>query len=278
MISKVDKVFLDLLFIVTLSSGWWHLNKTDVSYTKESIVEAEKLEPEEVAPESVKPVLNIPDFANIYDVQEKKDTFFAFIKELVDAENQLLAETRNWLLSTKEKSTLTADEGQQLMVLINYYKVDEKMSAREQLDELLLKVDEIPVSLALVQAANESAWGTSRFALDAHNYFGQWCFSSGCGIVPERRPEGARYEVRKFDSPAHSVRSYMHNLNSSHHYEGLREMRMEQRELGKPVTGLILAQGLHAYSIRGVDYVNELVKMIEGNDLLRYDLEQEPKQ
>lgn len=265
MINKVDKVFLGLLFIVTLSSGWWHFSKVSVPGEKES---GQPVEVVISKPEA------IPDFASILDVREKKETFFAFIKEMVDVENQSLAETRSWLISIKDKPELSSEEEIRLLDLVNRYKVDEQSATNGQLfDELLMKVDEIPVSLALAQAANESAWGTSRFALDANNYFGQWCFTAGCGLVPERRPEGASYEVRKFESPLHSVRSYIHNLNSSHHYGDLREIRMNLRAMGKPVTGTILAQGLSAYSVRGVEYVNELVRMIEGNDLLRYDLE-----
>ena len=96
------------------------------------------------------------------------------------------------------------------------------------------------------------------------------------GLCLGERPEGATYEVRKFNSPAASVRSYMNNLNTSHHYAGMRELRAKRRASGEPVTGPVLAQGLYAYSIRGVDYVEELISMIESNDLLRYDLGMEP--
>ena len=272
--NKVNKVFPGLLFIVLLSYGWWHFSRVSTLEGEESEKAFKVIVPKPEQEEAPVEIQDIPDFASILDVQKKKDTFFAFIKKLVDMENKDLAKTRSWLRSIQDKPELNSEEESRLLELVNRYRVDEQMATNEQLfDELLLKVDEIPVSLALVQAANESAWGTSRFALDGNNYFGQWCFSAGCGLVPERRPEGARYEVRKFESPLHSVRSYMHNLNSSHHYESMREMRMKRREMGEPVTGAILAQGLYAYSIRGVEYVDELVKMIEGNDLLRYDLE-----
>ncbi|MET4693514.1 Bax protein [Endozoicomonas sp. NE40] len=280
MISRVDRVFLGLLIIVVLSSSLWHLSQQP-SVVQDVIKEAEEMVKEVVEDTDLKAAIDkqlsdIPDFASMLDVQEKKASFFAFMKHMIDEENQQLNELRQQLLSYKDKGTL--DESQQEWVnsLAQRFKVDEKKTELDDIfDELLIKVDEIPVSLALVQAANESAWGTSRFALDANNFFGQWCFSQGCGLVPERRPEGASYEVRKFDSPAHSVRSYMHNLNSSHHYEGMREMRMKRREAGEPVTGPVLAHGLYAYSIRGVEYVDELVQMIRGNDLLRYDLEDE---
>ena len=262
-------MFLGLLVIVVLSSSWWHLSQQPLLFHKFIEEVTEDTEPD-------KPLSVTPDFGSMLDVWEKKASFFAFMKTMVDEENQQLRTIRQQLLSYKNKVTLDESQQQWVNSLARLYKVDEKKTELDDIfDELLIKVDEIPISLALVQAANESAWGTSRFALDANNFFGQWCFSKGCGLVPERRPEGASYEVRKFDSPAHSVRSYMHNLNSSHHYESMREMRMKRREIGEPVTGLILAQGLHAYSIRGVEYVDELVRMIKGNDLLRYDLEGE---
>lgn len=280
MINRVDRMFLGLLIIVVLSSGWWHLSQQP-SVVRDVIKEAEEVVIEVAKDTDFKAAIgkqlsDIPDFASMLDVQEKKASFFAFMKNMIDEENQQLSELRQQLLSYKDKSTLNENQQQWVSSLARRYKVDERKTGLDDIfDELLIKVDEIPVSLAMVQAANESAWGTSRFALDANNFFGQWCFSQGCGLVPERRPEGASYEVRKFDSPAHSVRSYMHNLNSSHHYEGMREMRIKRREAGEPVTGPVLAQGLYAYSIRGVEYVDELVQMIRGNDLLRYDLEGE---
>lgn len=288
MMSRVDKIFLGLLAIVALSSGWWHFNHLTSAVVTAERTGVEKAVVEEVIKETdiqesvAGQITDIPDFASMLDVSEKKDSFFAFMKEMVDEENENLNELREQLLSYKEsyeeREQLSATEFEWVLGLSRRYRVDDKKTELDDIfEELLLKVDEIPVSLALVQAANESAWGTSRFALDAYNYFGQWCFSAGCGLVPERRPEGARYEVRKFDSPAHSVSSYMHNLNSSHHYEGMREMRMKRRTAGEPVTGPVLAHGLYAYSIRGLEYVEELIRMIEGNNLLRYDLEQDNK-
>ena len=271
-------MFLGLLIIIVLSSGWWHISQqhSPEGLQETAEVVAEEAKEVDLKDEMTKELADIPDFASMLDVREKKTTFFAFIKDMVDEENETLRQQREQLLSYKNKEQLSSTEYEWVIGLARRYKVDEKKTELNDIfDELLLKVDEIPVSLALVQAANESAWGTSRFALDAYNFFGQWCFSQGCGLVPGRRPEGARYEVRKFDSPNHSVRSYMFNLNASHHYEGMREMRMKRRDAGKPVTGPVLAQGLYAYSIRGVEYVDELVRMIEGNNLLRYDLELE---
>jgi len=99
-------------------------------------------------------------------------------------------------------------------------------------------VDTIPPSLALAQAANESAWGTSRFARQAHNYYGQWCFEKGCGIVPDRRDANKSHEVAAFDSPRESVARYLHNLNSNSAYKSLRDIRSRLKAANKPVTGI----------------------------------------
>ncbi|MGI9273510.1 MAG: glucosaminidase domain-containing protein [Endozoicomonas sp.] len=268
MIKKLDIVFLVLLLLLAFGSSWFNLRKYPVlDFREEATVEESEVE----KPEDEEPA--IPDFAEIRDVKTKKTTFFAFMKELVDAENARLYQLRLEILALHEKEELRKTERQRLFEIAGDYRLDWNTIPEETLyGELLNRVDEIPVSLALVQAANESAWGTSRFALNANNFFGQWCFTEGCGLVPTRRPEGASFEVRKFDTVADSVRSYMYNLNSNHHYSGLREMRLKLRQQGKPVTGPVLAHGLYSYSIRGGDYVDELITMIAVNDLLRYDL------
>jgi Bax protein len=129
----------------------------------------------------------------------------------------------------------------------------------------------VPPSLALSQAANESAWGTSRFARSGHNYFGQWCFTTGCGVVPRHRTAGKQHEVAVFASPAAAVASYLHNLNSHPAYQRLREIRLQQRQQHQVVSGLALAAGLEKYSERGEDYIRELRAMIRHNRLSQYD-------
>ncbi len=117
----------------------------------------------------------------------------------------------------------------------------------------------------LAQAANESAWGTSRFTRVANNLFGQWTWQAAHGIVPASRPEGERYLVRKFPSLRDSVRDYLYNLNVGHAYEGLRRLRHEMRRRGQPLDAAILAAGLSRYSGRGAAYVEEIRRIIRGN-------------
>lgn len=136
---------------------------------------------------------------------------------------------------------------------------------------LLRRIDIIPADLALAQGALESAWGTSRFALDGNNYFGQWCFVKGCGLVPQQRREGANHEVARFSSPAESVRRYMHNLNSHPRYTELRLIREQARKESRQSTGSELAAGLEGYSEMGETYIEMVRSLIRFNELDRFE-------
>ena len=133
-------------------------------------------------------------------------------------------------------------------------------------DELLLKLDKIPTALVLAQAANESSWGTSRFAVEANNIFGQYCYSLGCGVVPKNRPSGSKFEVQRFSSINASIASYMRNINRNLAYASLRTMRREMR-LHDNLNSIELANGLENYSIRRKEYVKELQAIIRINNL-----------
>ena len=269
--NRTDVYFLALLTGVIGFSSWYNLSTSAVEEkAKEQVVQ---VKPEDFKKKPDPLPGNIPDFASILDVKEKKATFFGYMKAMVDQENYRLYQIREQILNLQQAEIRSEqDDGWLLKTAQNYRLKNIKVVDDSLFTALLNRVDQIPASLALVQAANESAWGTSRFAREANNFYGQWCFTEGCGVIPEGRPEGKTYEVRKFNSPLASVRSYMYNLNTSHHYEELREMRAGQRMTGEPVTGPVLAQGLESYSIRGEAYVKELVAMINSNDLLKYDL------
>ena len=116
-----------------------------------------------------------------------------------------------------------------------------------------------------MQAANESAWGTSRFAQQGYNFFGLWCYKKGCGFVPARRNSGANHEVAKFENLSRATYTYMRNINRHDAYRELRHIRASLRRAQLPVTGLALAEGLMNYSERGAAYVNELQNMIRYN-------------
>lgn len=218
----------------------------------------------------------IPDFASINDVQVKKQSFFNFIEHFVDQVNIEIIQQRQRVLAIQAKmqdgEELSASDLRYLSTLAELYELDtDDLTDAEFLTVLLRRVDKIPASLALAQAANESAWGTSRFAQLGNNYFGQWCYSDGCGLVPNRRREGATHEVRSFDSVKDSVQAYIHNLNTFPSYQMLRRIRQQLRVQNKPVDGASLTDGLESYSSRGHDYIDELQNMIYSNNLLSRD-------
>jgi Bax protein len=132
-------------------------------------------------------------------------------------------------------------------------------------------VDEIPPSLVLAQAANESAWGTSSFARNQLNLFGIWCYTENCGVIPRHRAEGATHQVAAFESVQACIDYYLLNLNSHPAYQELRDLRAGLRKQQAILKGVALAPGLMRYSERGQLYVDELIEMIKYNKLDRLD-------
>jgi len=209
-------------------------------------------------------------------VTEKKSSFFKLMYPLIETENLLILKVRNKIINLKKKlnsrQKLTASEKTELTTLAEKYRVKKYRDDMNVLiNKLLIKIDIIPPSLAIAQAANESAWGTSRFARLAKNYYGQWCFSKGCGIVPKRRSANSNHEVRSFSSVKKSVRSYMKNINSTRPYKELRKIRHNLKLKNIAPDGYKLAKGLMRYSSRGKEYVKEIRAMIKYNKLTSYD-------
>jgi Bax protein len=222
------------------------------------------------------PMVNLPDFAAIRDTDIKKRVFFDFLQPYVDAKNMEVRRQRQLLLGLIEKMragyVLNIPEMVFLQQLSQEYEVPtDDLDDQSFLQLLLRRVDVIPPSLVLAQAANESAWGTSRFAQEGYNLFGQWCYERGCGLVPDRRRASARHEVKSFGSVQDAVDAYFQNLNTFPSYQGLRLIRHTLRQKAKPIDGMALTEGLRSYSERGEAYIHELRKMIEHNDLQRRD-------
>ncbi len=224
----------------------------------------------------VKPISVFPDFASIDSVAVKKQQFFDFLEDYVMAENAKIAETRRELRSyvdiVNSGVAFSQRERRWILQLAEHYDLDiSALSDREIANELYLRVDKVPVSLALAQAANESAWGTSRFARQGNNIFGQWCYEKGCGLVPRRRLSGATHEVKKFDSIQESVNAYINNINTHPSYGYLRELRARMRDQNRLLDSLDLAVGLGSYSQRGDSYVDEVQNLIMQNQLTERD-------
>jgi len=212
-----------------------------------------------------------PAFTAIEDVAARKRAFFEFLQPIVAAENKVIRVQRERLLRLRERlasgQTLESDQREWLARLAAVYAAElPRRPTVADLDRLLLRVDIVPRSLVLVQAALESGWGRSRFARRGNNMFGQWCFAAGCGMVPARRDPGRAHELARFDSVRDAVHAYLLNLNSFHRYAGFRKLRAEQRRHGQ-LSGIALAPGLSAYSEQRDEYVAKVRAMIRANDL-----------
>ena len=261
-------IFLALL-VIGLVAPFTFLKVEEASETVEQTVSKKTLK--KVAKKIEQPLhdVNLPNFAKIRDVKEKKRKFFAFIKPAVAAENKKILAKRVEVERLIEQLTLeqpfSIEDEALVAKLITQYKVSKKFSLLKQLYELQLKVDVIPQALVLVQAANESAWGTSRFARIGLNFFGVWCYSEGCGMVPSSRNSGADHEVAAYSSVKQGVERYLHNINTHRAYNVFRLIRGQLRDQNQPLAPEILATGLTAYSERGADYVLELTEMIRHN-------------
>ena len=200
----------------------------------------------------------LPDDA---DVAEKKRIFFSTLRPVILAENARIERLRAEVLAARE-----ADEPERVAEIAERFKIETWPEAGWE--KLLRRVDVAPPALALAQAASESNWGQSRFAREGANFFGQWCFSEGCGLVPDRRAEGATHEVATFGSVNAAVRAYLRNLNTGSAYEGFRKLRAQARAAGRPLDPIALAGGLGRYSERGQAYIDDIRSIIRTNRAL----------
>ena len=215
------------------------------------------------------------DLPDITSNSKKKRLFFQSLLPMILLANNEIRQERAQVLKFQQLvnrgTELTESQLQTLTALTRRYKIkSDSVTSKQVFAELLMRVDTIPAELALAQAANESAWGTSRFSQLANNLFGEWTFKSGTGIIPEDRPDGATYEVRRFDNVYESIRSYLLNLNTHFAYQELRQLRAKARAENQPLDGFKLAEGLFRYSIRGEAYVKDLQSLIRLNRLDRF--------
>ena len=217
----------------------------------------------------------VPDFAAIKDVSEKKREFFEFLRPSIKHQNAIIQDERDFLIATRnqiinDKSLTEADEFR-LQQISEKYQYTLRSLNINNIDTLLVRVDVVPEEMVLIQAANETGWGTSRFAREGLNFFGQWCFRKGCGLVPQSRTEGLSHEVALFKTVEDSVASYMRNLNSNAAYSLLRSIRADLRAENKTPTAQDLVYGLINYSERQEAYIDELLEMLRQNQRFLVD-------
>ena len=205
------------------------------------------------------------DLDNLQSVQLKKETFIKIVLPLIVAENEKILDDREKLRVLIEKKYTSDTEKQWLRQKLLEYKVK-----RGNLDELLFRMDVIPVSIALAQAAKESGWGTSRFALEGNAIFGQWTWD-GQGIAPLERDSGKNHKILKFPILRASVKAYKNNLNTHKSYGKFRDKRKQLRDKNKTITGLALTDTLKNYAQTGSEYTKILNQIITQNQLSDFE-------
>jgi Bax protein len=204
---------------------------------------------------------SLPDFGDLEAGPERKQAFLTYLRPIIESENDRIREDRNRLKSLDLDNLDWMDESW-LAKLAMRYDVEATDHSR-----LMRRVDIVPASLALAQAAKESGWGSSRFAREGFNLYGQRCYVRGCGLPARSASPNARWELAAFLSPATSVRSYLQNINTHDRYRNLRAQRANAREADRKLSGMTLAGGLEAYSERGSEYVEDIRNLISHNDL-----------
>jgi len=214
-------------------------------------------------------VTALPDDLADRAVKHKKTLFLRSLLPLVLAENRIIRHERRFLKRYFDDGDFRpgAWATRRAKLIAERFGIRGDLSEHSIQTKLLRRVDEVPPALALAQAAIESGWGTSRFALQGNSLFGQWTWRGDQGLTPSARPEGARHSVRAFPNLRASVRAYFHNLNTFHAYAKFRTLRAAMRRAGKPLDPLALTVGLDRYSQRRDEYVTEVKAMIESNRL-----------
>ena len=252
-----------LIFLITSKEDAIQPDMPDVDANKEIITAPEKVEI--ISKPKQKNIVTAVDLDmnNLKDVTDKKKRFFDFMRPIVQAENEKVLKLRKELITAKKNNNKKAFVAE----TADSYSVDWE-TGKENWEKLLERVDAIALEVALAQSANESAWGQSRFAQQGNNFFGQWCYKKGCGIVPNKRDKGTKHEVASFKSVNASVRSYIKNINTGRVYAPLRDVRKKDRNAGNPANAKAQAGGLIKYSQRREEYVKEIRAMIRVNKKL----------
>ena len=204
--------------------------------------------------------------------ETSQEVFIHTIAKAAQSGNAESLKIRTWLAQRYVYFRLSPQDQAIVLDLADEYwvNVDDK-SFKQVVGELLIKIDEVPPSLVVAQVINESGWGRSRFAREANNLFGMWCYTPGCGLVPERRRANDKHEVKRYASIQDSVDEYLRNINRNKAYSELRTLRARQRQRMQLLSGEYLAQGLSEYSSIGAEYVNRIRNIIDSRQLDRLD-------
>ena len=217
---------------------------------------------------TVKPIYftQLPkDLDELKNVKLKKETFIKIILPLIVAENERILDDRYKLKKITSRKITTDDEKQWLRQKFLEYRVK-----KGSVEDLITKMDIIPASIAIAQAAKESGWGTSRFALEGNAIFGQWTWN-GQGIAPLDRDKTKSHKILRFPILRASVKAYTKNLNTHRSYVKFRDKRKSLRKENKKIIGLELTKTLDNYAQTGSEYTKILDQIIKQNRLMDYE-------
>ena len=220
------------------------------------------------AGQKVKPIYltKLPkDLKTLGDTKTKRELFIKIVLPLILYENEKIIDDRKRLFKILGKNFNSPGEKVWLNRRFKEYKIEDK-----DLAELKMRMDIIPVSIALAQAANESGWGTSRFALEGNALFGQWTWSKK-GISPKNKDPDQSHKILQFQILKASVRAYKNNLNTHNAYKEFREVRAKLRQSGTTITGLALIKYLKRYASIGEKYTELIEGIMVQNSLTDFD-------
>ena len=216
----------------------------------------------------VKPVsINLlpNEIKNIESSKKRKQLFIQIVLPLILEENERIKLDRKRLFVILNKNNNTETEKKWLKNKFKQYGV-----VNRDLTTLKIRIDEIPVSLAIAQAAKETGWGTSRFALEGNALFGQWTWN-GDGIKPAGIDDQAKHKIMRFNVLQASVRAYQRNLNTHSSYKEFRKARAIQRDNKGKLNSLELVNYLDKYAETGKEYTKILKIIIQQNFLKDFD-------
>ncbi len=210
------------------------------------------------------------DFMEISSINKRKKLFINTLLPIIFIENRRILEDRKKILDWWNQSDGESFSREFWPGWL--FELSEKYNYTESsLGNLLIRVDVVPLSLALSQAAIESGWGTSRYLNEGNAVFGQYTYDKKSGIKPKERGKGEKFYVKKFSSLSDSVRSYLKNINTHKAYENFRKERRNLRMGGENLLGNILANYLTSYSERKMEYVKDIKHLIEINNFMKFD-------
>ena len=210
------------------------------------------------------------DFMEIKSVNERKKLFINTLLPIIYSENLKILEDRKKILDWWNESqgeNFSRDFWPSWL-----FELSEKYETSDSnLGNLLMKVDVIPISMALAQAAIESGWGTSRYLREGNAIYGQYTFEKDKGIRPERRESNEKFFIKRFSNLSESTRSYFKNINTHRAYVDFREERKKLRMNGVKLSGVKLVKFLTSYSERRDEYVKDVENIIQSNNFMKFD-------